>query len=290
MILLAYLLVAVAVVFLNPWQSLLGEDVSADLHGLFLLAARSYQRLAENPPFLFLLVGTSVLFIATTAHMTFLGWRSRLLLDSLEIRYQSPYPPWMGWIDSSWAMRWGDIGTARIPWSSFNTIPGGTLRIDGPSGRRRISVYSWAERAHRHESARGPFQRAKPAAVKTILEQQPVVQGLRARGIDVKFDLGRGSFMSRGFDLGGNRHAVLSLVLFAALAIYAGIEFFLPGRPMDMNLRLLGACAAAGVFIALCFATWLYKSKVPVFESVVIALSMGSTSTAVLYFTLPGVV
>ncbi len=249
-------------------------------------ARRVFEKFTLDSWNAFLVVITVVLFILQSAYFWLASRGERLFLDQSEIRYQSPLPPSLQFLQPGWSLRWDQVRRARLRKSWWLAgAAGAELVLTTHAGERRIRPYVWVDpktmvRETPWQALRRLQALGEAEMVKTITDFA-LVRFVKARL--PQFDLGEaGLFLPRSFALETNRRTWIAVAVLFTLVFYAIVDFML-NQETYVAAPPFAIFPAAGGITTLFVFPWLRQSAVPMAESLVVSLLLGVAFGAALY-------
>jgi hypothetical protein len=160
------------------------------------------------------------------------------------------------------------------------------LELDEGTRKRRLFPYQWVDPEHYQPVS--PWRelrilkQATPEAAQARLQESEVMRYLAAAAPQLapqgKVQLAGGSFA-----LEKNPRALAVVVAFFVLLLYALGDTFVIGHETYAEAAPFEVFIAAGVLAALAAALWLRRGRVPVAESLIVALLFGAAFGAAGY-------
>jgi len=184
----------------------------------------------------------------------------RLTSNGIEMRQ----PGWIGpalmrQSGGNWRVGWHEITAARLALPRLKLlqpaqrIGQSRLVLDTPYGEKWLHSFLWVDPENDHRLRLRQMLFSRDLDVGQRLRQTPLVQALRARGIEVESDASGARPAAAGYDLSAHPGMLAMLVLFALAAGYAALDTFFLGRfkPLEpLPLSPLYLAALAGVVLA----------------------------------------
>ena len=233
-----------------------------------------------------LVVITFVLLILQSGYFWLASRGERLLLDQSEIRFQSPLPQSLRFLQPGWSLKWDQVTRARLRKSWWLAgAPGAELVLTTRAGERRIRPYVWVDpQTMVHETPWQALRRLRALdeadRVRTITEFA-LVRFVKARL--PQFDLGETELLHpRAFVREKNRRALIAVGGVFALVLYAIVDFMLNQETYVAAPASTLFVAAGGITSVLVFP-WLRQSAVPRVEGVFVSLLFGAALGAAMY-------
>lgn len=249
-------------------------------------ARRVFEKFTLDSWNAFLMVLTFVLLIFQTAYFWLATRRERLFLDESGIRYQSPLPQALQFLQPGWSLKWDQITRARLRKSWWLAgAAGAELVLTTRTDERRTRPFIWVDqRTMVRETpwqALRRLQALRDADIAKAISDFTLVQFVRTRL--PQFDLGAATFRDRqAFALEKNRVALVAVAAFFALVIYGLVDWMLNQETYAGTPPFAVYLTAGGITTVLVFA-WLRQSAVPMAECLAVSLLLGAVLGAALY-------
>lgn len=193
-----------------------------------------------------------------------------------------------GFTTGHWRILWDSIRSARV-------IPAGAMSqlaprlaafqlvIETDRDQIRLSPYFWVPReGSDHRITLWQLLRLTATDADGLIENAPLIEALRRRGIDIASDsVAPSTATPTGYDLGRHRGLIVQLVLFSTFGLYALIDGLFIGafRPLEpMALAPFAATAAIGIAVVA-----VLGRGAPKLERAVVGLLTVATMTAAVY-------
>ena len=233
-----------------------------------------------------LLVGLAI--VASTAQMFYFVMaqhRERLLLDELGLRYVSPLPKVLQFINPSWAFQWSEVRRTEFKTTMAGQQPGLVAVVFHTGLRRRtIRPYLWVDATHFEPPSwkkRVGVTRPKPEEVMAELMNSPVMQFLQAQAHIKLAPLSVDQL--KPFALSKNPVALGFVTVFFISSTYAVADALFLNTETYATEPLYPIYVTAGLTIAL-LGVWLMRAaEVPIIEALVVATLTGGAFGAALY-------
>ena len=206
--------------------------------------------------------------------------RSRLVLSERGVEFSSGWPVWLQWFQPSWRIAWSELETV-CP-STSNTlgvaVPG-AIELITPQQTRRVLPYRWID--PNEPETEGWRERmavstgADTAKLILAMDRSLFINYLRDAGITVDLEtIAEGT--PKQFALESNVHTRAAMVILAILALYVLIDVFvLPETYADFNGSFTVVYTVLGLATAAAAFGWLMATRVPMPESITLALLIG---------------
>lgn len=241
---------------------------------------------SSGPPnFELALFGVCALVLASVARY------ERIIIDIKGIHYRPPVPPWLQQLYPSWSLPWTNIRHATLLASRPGYGRGMMLSLNPIDGAqtRTINVLRWADPEEDRDQplfgTKKDLKWTRPGSehnmerIRDRAYVSPLIVALQRHDIEVI--VGEAS-LNYGFALEKNKYSLTGICLFFALLLYFLIDLVLESETyVEQPTIWTFLCAVLAIWIA--SAAWLIKGKVPIGESMVIALLLGSAAAAALY-------
>jgi hypothetical protein len=276
--------------------------IFAGLLGMFLLLfefdpdalAKGFERLPgklrDSPVDLLKLVILPLSIVALLWYKRRATRYERVFLDGTGIRYQSPLPEALRFLQPSWSLQWSHLRELRIGLPGAAANPGLVfLQFDAGAVKRKLFALYWvpadpAAQAHLPEAPpRRPFFSLRLSAfdregVLREAEQSAIVRYARQVGVKVA----TGGMRPAGFALESNRHALAAAIFAISLLLYgfSDIWFYEESYAVDPPFVLF---ALGGALAVLAGMVWLASARVPRAETLGVSLLLGVATGIALY-------
>lgn len=213
--------------------------------------------------------------------------RERLLLNELGMSYVSPMPKALQFIHPSWSLQWSQLRHAEFKTNVYAKRPElVTVVLHAGLGKRAIRPYMWVDAANFQPPPWKKQVRLTPPKMEeqeivTEVMNSPVMRFIKARPHIKLAPLSLQQL--KPFALEKNPVALGFVALFFASITYAffdGVIFIAesyPGQPF------YPVYVTAGLMISLAAALLLRGAKVPIMETIVVAVLSGGAFGAALY-------
>ncbi len=233
-----------------------------------------------------LLVGLAI--VASTAQMFYFVMaqhRERLLLDELGLRYVSPLPKALQFINPSWSFQWSEVRRTEFKTTMARQQPGLVAVVFHTGLRRRtIRPYLWVDAEHFEPPSwkkQVGVTRPKPEEVTAEVMNSPVMQFLQAQPHIKLAPLSVDQL--EPFALSKNPVALGFVAVFFISSSYALADALFLNTETYAAEPLYPIYVTAGLTIAL-LGIWLMRAaEVPIIEALVVATLTGGAFGAALY-------
>ncbi len=220
-----------------------------------------------------------ILYLAASRH------RERLLLDELGISYVSPLPKAVQFIHPSWSLQWSNVRRAEFNTNAYAKRPE-LISVVFHTGlrKRAIRPYMWVDAANFQPP---PWRRqvriAPPKAEEMVAEvmNSPVMRFVQGRPHIKLAPLSLDRL--KPFALERNPVALGFVALFFLSIVYAIVDALILNAETYAGEPFLSVYVAAGLTVGLAAALLLRGAKVPITETVVVAVLTGAAFGAALY-------
>lgn len=246
------------------------------------IADKVKESVARNPWDAISTLIAGVAGIAQIGYVLLAVRRERLILTPAEIRYQSPLPRALQFLQPSWSLRWSELTRASVAQNRWLRGPlSAVLTLVTIHGERKINPYQWVDpETFQPESAWQAMRKGSAMSVEAAMES-PVMRFAAARypQLELKGDWAQGKAR---YALEKNSRALALAAVFVVLVVYAiadtaiGSETYAGAPPYFL-------CMAAGMLVAGLSWIWLRGGAVPVPERAFVALFVGAALGAALY-------
>ena len=210
----------------------------------------------------------------------------RLILTSAGIEYRTPLPAALHSLRPGWSLAWGQIRGV-----SFKNTLGAhgpqTVALELDAGSRKVKIYPWRWVDPQHYQPVSPWQdlrklqRATPEAISAVIHDSAVVRYLVAAQPHLAPATGAG-FVGASFALEKNPRTRALVVALLALGLYALVDTAV-GHETYAGPVPYREFVAVGVFAACAAALWMWRGRVPLAETLIVALLFGGTLGAAGY-------
>lgn len=224
---------------------------------------------------------------AITLILLALSWKKkeRLILDEQGIRYISSLPRWLQFLKKSWQVDWSMIQKITLVPNAFSPRADmSTLRIETGQNIYKLLPGHWVIRGLATNAAeRGSIWRnLNPRLHEIKLSDTPVIRYLKAREINIKSDgpLSHGGHL---FAIEKNLHTLLATLLFFVMGAYAFVGTVFVYEESYAVQPPYAIFLGSGVLFALAVLLWLTRAGVPILESVVLAMLLGTSIGGAMY-------
>jgi hypothetical protein len=209
----------------------------------------------------------------------------RLVLSELGIRYTSPLPAALQFLNPSWSLSWNQIRHVELkPNRYVPATPHLTLVLDAGTFKRSIRPYHWIDSAtYRPPSWRRDFQLGTKKQEEQIAEitTGPIVQFIR-KIPHLKLEIGTLNNLTP-FALEKNPAALGTAVFFLLCLVYAFADTFIFNGEAYVDKPLYEAYVAGGVALSVLALLLMRRASVPLPETLTIAILAGAAFGAALY-------
>lgn len=243
-------------------------------------------RLASSPMDTLINLLVPIAFGLHILYMRRAQQHERLILTPAGIAYRSPMPAGLQTLRPSWSLAWGQIRSATLK----SMLPGGgpqtvVLELDGGTRKVKIFPYQWVD--PEHDQPISPWKemftlrRAASEEAGAAIHESATLRYLAAAAPHLA-PPPSAKLASAAFALEKNPRALTVVIAFFALVLYAFADAII-GQETYAGRAPFNAFAAAGGLAALVAALWLWRGKVPLAESLFVALLFGGALGAAGY-------
>lgn len=228
-----------------------------------------------------------VLCVALVFHFAYLHFssrRERLILSDIGIRYVSPLPAALQFLNPSWSLQWNQVRRAKVESSKIMPGPANiTLVLDAISVKRSVRPYIWVDPAtYKPMPRQMVLGRMGRTIEKMTVEamNSPVLQFVKK--INLKLELPAQSALGP-FALEKNRTSLVLVVLFFASLVYAFFDTFIFGSETYAGAPFYGVFVVGGVAYGMLSIFLMQRAEVPLAESIMVAVLAGGAFAAAMY-------
>ncbi len=279
---LAAILPIIAFVGLILYLGAIGDDKPVDWNALI---AKLMAKIAKDWFQVFI---AAVGILGATLQILYLAasrYRERLLLDELGVSYVSPLPKALQFLHPSWSLQWSNIRRAEFKTNTYAKRPE-LISVVFHTGlrQRRIRPYMWVDAATFEPPSWRKQLRVAPLKAEEIVTEvmnSPVMRFVQTRShvklTPLKLD------QLKPYALERNPVALGFVVLFFVSIVYALVDGLMLNSETYAGQPFLSAYMAAGLTLGVLAALLLRGAKVPITETVVVAVLAGAAFGAALY-------
>ena len=227
-------------------------------------------------------------FVASLLHICYMALsrgRERLVLNESGMSYISPLPGVLQFLYPGWTLPWSQLRRAEFKTSSFANQPGFvTLVLHGALQQRTIRPYMWVDPTdYRPPSLKRLFGWKRPTTLEVVREvmESPVVrfiQGLAHVKL-IPLDLDK----TQRFALERSPAALTSVGVFLVSTIYALADTLIVNAETYVSAPPYAVYVTGGLAMGLLSGWFMRATRVPVTETVVVAILTGAAFGAALY-------
>jgi hypothetical protein len=219
-------------------------------------------------------------------YMRLASRNERLVLTEFEIRYESPLPPTLRFLQPSWGLRWSELSGARLAKSSLINGPlSAVLELETVYGKRQLRPYQWID--PQTYVAPNPWKLMRQASslrglqLEEAVAESALMKFVAGRVPRIKLVAGWAS-AAAPFALEKNPRALALVGLFVALVIYGIVDSYVDSEtyaasPPYFFFSAIGALGGGLAWI------WLRAGEVPSMERSVVAVFLAVALGAALY-------
>ncbi|MFQ5756665.1 MAG: hypothetical protein ACE5H7_11325 [Acidiferrobacterales bacterium] len=211
--------------------------------------------------------------------------RERLVLDELGIRYVSPLPKALQFIMPSWSFQWSGIRRAEFKANAYTKRPEFVTVVFHTGFRNRtIRPYMWVDATDFQPPSWKEQLRLTPPKIEEIVTEvmhSPVMRFIQARSHIKLAPLNLQRL--KPFALEKNPVALAFVALFFVSIIYAFVDTLIFNAESYASQPFYPVYVTAGLTLSLIALLLLRGAKVPITESVVVAVLTGAAFGAALY-------
>ena len=220
-------------------------------------------------------------------YLFFVQMREQLVLTHTGIEFHSPLPTWVPLLRKRWSLHWSQVQAVSLRC----LLPGGgpqvtVLELSARGRKHRLYPFHWVDPAD--PGLVSPWKlalqarRPSPALAAAQIEDSPLVRYVRAAlphlAAPRALDLVRSAFA-----IENNPRALAVTVAFFVLLAYALIDGGFLGHETYAQTPPVDAFVVLGVAAMALAALWMARGRVPLAETVVIALLAGAAAGAAAY-------
>ena len=245
-------------------------------------------RIKENPRILFT-IASFLLTYLPLVHAYFSHQRERVFLTPSGIRYQSPWPRFLQWVQSDWFVKWSQINEVSLKPATFKIVNGPlsvNLVLKGSNFHKKLIPCAWIDPNAPEETRPSmKWHRLTPQQTSHLIPHCPIVHYLNNKGIEVQqtTDLEKKlKEQPSQFALESNSHSLAAAILLIVFLLYGFIDMFL-NQEIYVEAPLFKVYFWGGTVVFLLTTIWLIWGKVPKGESIVLALMVGGCFGFALY-------
>lgn len=250
------------------------------------VADRIGRAVARDPWHASLFVLAAVASVLQLAYLQLAIRRERLVLTESGIRYESPLPQALQFLQPDWALRWSELSRARLVKSTVLSGPqAAVLVLETVYGARKLKPFQWVDPAT--YVAQSPWQLMRQASamrgaqLEQVIADSPLIRFVATRFARLEIPPGWAS-SAAAYRLEKSPRAVAVAGTFAGLVLYALADAYLntetyAGAPPYFVF------AAGGVLAGGLAWVWLRAGDVPPTERSIVALLFGCALGAALH-------
>jgi hypothetical protein len=213
--------------------------------------------------------------------------RERLVLSRAGIEYHSPLPVWLQSLRRSWSVSWGQIRSARLHTKPYVRGPQAVaLELDAGARTHTLHPWAWVDPANPPPAAGLAVlrqqQKMTSQEIAAAIEESPLMRYFAAAAshLPLRRDSNLGNV---SFALEKNPSSLALVVAFFVLLGYAFADGLFLLHETYVDDPPYQAFVVFGAAVAGVGALWMYRSGVPIAESLLVALLAGGAAGAGAY-------
>jgi hypothetical protein len=248
------------------------------------LASALFAKLARNPLDTLLHTLPPILIVG---YLLLAQRRERLILTPTGIQYRSPLPGALQFLRPSWSLPWSRIRGAALKSGLRGPGPRAlVLELDDGTRRLKLFPYQWVDPERDQpvlswQEVRA-LQKATPEVALAVVRESEIMRYIAAAAPQL-VSPGNIKLADAVFALEKNPRTLTLVIVFFVLLFYALGDTFVIGHETYAGPAPYNAFLACGVLAALAAVTWMWRGRVPVAESLLVALLFGGAFGAAMY-------
>lgn len=284
------LVLAVIAIFAITLIALLPAFVSLAQHGLdWGLVSNAIWKGIKADPLHGVLNWVALLVVAGNfIYFWRIQLRERLVLTRSGIEFHSPMPMWVPWVPKSWKLDWGQVSavTLRAELGGAPAPQMAVMEIDARGRKHHLYPYRWIESTQDHPvfswGLTWQGRRLSPEAMRALVDDNPLLRYAVAALPQLRVQR-PSELLQAAFAIEKNRVALGITIAFFALCGYALLDGLFIGSETYAGEPPKEVLAVIGTGVMVLAALWMRRSRVPLAESIVIAVLAGGAAGAAAY-------
>jgi len=250
------------------------------------LADRLGRAVARDPWHASLFVLAAVASVLQLAYLRLALQSERLVLTESGIRYESPLPQTLQFLQPDWALRWSELSRARLVKSTVLSGPqAAELVLETVYGVRKLKPFQWVD--PQTYEAQSPWQLMRKASsmrgaqLEQVVADSPLIRFVAARFPRLELPPGWAD-RPAAYRLEKSPRAVALAGSFAGLVSYAVADAYLNTETYAAHPPYF-VFAMAGVLAGGLSWIWLRAGDVPARERGIVAFLFGCALAAAMH-------
>jgi hypothetical protein len=249
------------------------------------IAARMDSKIQENWHGLLLAALGLVASVLQIFYIALARRRERLVLSELGISYVSTLPAALQFLQPNWSLQWSQVQHAEFKPSAYARLPGlVSLVFHTRSHKRSIRPFLWVDPAtYEPPSLKKQFRFSPPITLDTVNEvmESPVIRfiqelpSLKLAPLDLN--------KTKQFALERNPVAIGSVGVFFVSIMYAIVDALIVNPETYATQPFYMVYVMGGLAIGLIALSLMRAAKVPMTETIVVAILSGGAFGVALY-------